>query len=269
MNGVAGWIPGNAVAVPTRSTGTIRSPIRRCIVVGSRSAMGTATGFGSIPTSVEPTPNEAANVHPREAGVIRPPAPSDPIGAQSASDVGAPSSLTAVSARSSRRAWVVVVGASNVRESRVVPPETSTAYRCDPPTRVSGSVLVMDPSAPRRAARNARPAASRGLSIVSSRVRDPGGSVIPSGGAARRARSWSKDSVAKSARHHAASRKVSGSTANPFGVFEYAPPNPSGWIRATSAMPGGNGRSNAVDPSAGIPTVATQSAPANACAASS
>ena len=34
-------------------------------------------------------------------------------------------------------------------------------------------------------------------------------------------------------------------------------------------MPAGNGRSNAIDPSVGLPTVATQSAPANACAASS
>jgi len=37
----------------------------------------------------------------------------------------------------------------------------------------------------------------------------PRGKRHPFGGPARRARSWSKDSVAKSARHHAASRKVS------------------------------------------------------------
>ena len=75
--------------------------------------------------------------------------------------------------------------------------------------------------------------------------------------------------MAKSARHHAACWKVAGSTASPSGGFEYAPANPSGWMRPTSAMPGGNDRSNAFDPSGGRPTVATQSAPANACAASS
>src|SRR5438128_4569900 len=117
MNGVADGIPGNDVAVPTRWIGRVRSPIRSCIVVGSCCAMsedtmaGTATGLGSIPTSAEPIANDAANVHPSEAGAIRPPTPSDRIGAQPASDAGAPSSRTPVSARSMRRGWVLAEGA--------------------------------------------------------------------------------------------------------------------------------------------------------------